>query len=303
LTKKAQRISLCNDGKNKNTFYCIKIMKLPKSKEGRYVVEAVAKALDVLDAFRDSEELTLTEISRRVGLNVSRTFRLLHTLAEYGYVEHSADGNRYLLGFKLFERAACLRKDLRQIALPFMHKLLSRFNETVNLGVLNKGEILYIEMLESSQPFRMAAAVGTRSPVHSTALGKVILAYLPQTQVKGLMASDRLVKLTERTITDPAKLNMQLQAVRRRGYAIDDQETELGAACIGAPVFDSTGKPVAAISISGPVSRILGPQKKEIASALIAACSEISKRLGLTGNRLAFKDELATSAIKIREGK
>jgi IclR family acetate operon transcriptional repressor len=258
-------------------------MKRPRTLKDRYSVEAVIKALDVLEAFRDSEELTLTEISQRVGLNVSRTFRLLHTLAERGYVERSSDGGRYLLGVKLFERAACLRKGLRQTALPFMNQLLLKFNETVNLGIPDKEEILYIEILESSHPFRMAAAVGTRSPFHSTALGKAIMAHLSEDQLKALLTPKRLVKLTERTITDPKELNESLQVVYQEGYAIDDEETEPGAACIGAPIFDGTGKPVAAMSISGPVNRILGERKEGIAAALIQACGEVSKRLGFAG--------------------
>src|SRR3989449_5191675 len=138
-------------------------MKLPRTTDHQYVVEAVAKALDLLEAFRDSEELSLNEISRRVGLNKSRSFRLLHTLAERGYVEKIADGGRYRLGVKLFERAAHLGRDLRRIAQPFMRQLHEQFNETVNLGVIHDGEVLYIDILESSQAFRMAARAGSRS--------------------------------------------------------------------------------------------------------------------------------------------
>lgn len=257
-------------------------MKVARTTDDKYLVEAVARAFDILEAFRDSEELTLTEISRRVGLNTSRVFRLLHTLVECGYVERSHDGARYSLGVKLFERAACVRRDLRQISLPFMHQLLEKFNETVNLGILKNGEILYIEMLESSQPFRMAAAVGSRSPVHSTALGKAIVAYLPESDLRDLIAPKRLLKLTERTIVDPEKLKRELQSVRWRGYAIDNEETEPGAACIGAPVFDSSAKPIAAISLSGPAGRILGNQEG-IVKALLPVCNEISRRLGFNG--------------------
>ncbi len=254
-------------------------MKVARTTNDKYLVEAVVRAFDILEAFRDSEELTLTDISRRVGLNTSRVFRLLHTLVECGYVERSPDGIRYSLGVKLFERAACVRRDLRQISLPFMHQLLEKFNETVNLGILNKGEILYIEMLESSQPFRMAAAVGSRSPVHSTALGKAIAAHLPESDLRNLLLPERLSKLTERTITDPEKLRRELQSVRRRGYAIDNEETEPGAACVGAPVFDSSCRPIAAISLSGPTGRILG-NLKQLVGSLLPVCNEISRRLG-----------------------
>src|SRR6185369_15832247 len=103
----------------------------------RYTVDSVSKALEVLDAFRQSEELSLAEITERVGLNKSRVFRLLHTLAEYGYIERNDNATRYALGVKLLERAACVRRDLRQLALPYMRQLHELFNETINLGVLD----------------------------------------------------------------------------------------------------------------------------------------------------------------------
>src|SRR5437899_9196330 len=148
-------------------------MKLARLTERKYLVESVARALDLLETFRDAEELSLSEISRRVGLNKSRSFRLLHTLAERAYVENIADGGQYKLGVKLFERAAHLGRDLRRIAQPFMRQLHEQFNETVNLGVIHDGEVLYIDILESSQAFRMAARAGSRMPIFSTSLGKI----------------------------------------------------------------------------------------------------------------------------------
>src|SRR5690348_11901218 len=118
-------------------------MKLPKESDDKYVVEAVVKALDVLEVFQDGEELQLSEISKRVALNKSRAFRLLYTLCERGYVERASDGHRYKLGLKLFEHASNLRRDLKQIAQNHMRKLQQRFNETVNLAVLHNGEVLY----------------------------------------------------------------------------------------------------------------------------------------------------------------
>ena len=261
-------------------------MKRLRATSDRYVVEAVVKALELLDAFQGAEELTLTEISERVGLTKSRAFRLLHSLAVRGYVERSADGTRYTLGVKLIERAACVRRDLRQLALPFMQNLHTQFNETVNLAILDRGEILYIEMLESSHPFRMAAAVGSRSPWHSTALGKAMAAHMSEDELRLLLQAERLVKLTERTITDPGQMRRELEKVRRRGYALDEGETEPGAACIGAPIFNREGRPVAAMSLSGPAERIL-TNRREIAAALIAACREISRRMGFRERSVA----------------
>lgn len=236
------------------------------------------KALDVLEVFSSSEILSLAEISERVGLNKSRVFRLLHTLSERGYIERSVDGSRYVLGTKLLERAACVKRDLRQIALPFMRQLHERFNETVNLGVFDKSEILYIDMLESSRPIRMSEAVGSRSPVHSTALGKAIVSFLPEEEWDAVLQSSLMVKFTERTITDRATLKAEFRKVREDGYAVDDRENDPEGFCVGAPVFDGTGRPIAAISVSGPTERVQG-NEQEIVKALLDLCQEISKKL------------------------
>lgn len=244
----------------------------------KYSVEAVLKALDVLEAFSSSEILSLAEISDRVGLNKSRVFRLLHTLAERGYIEKSADGSRYVLGTKLLERAACVKRDLRQLALPFMRQLHERFNETVNLGVLDKSEILYIDMLESSRPIRMSESIGSRSPIHSTALGKAIVSFLSEEDWDVVLRDSKLEKFTERTIMEIATLKAEFRKVRRDGYAIDDRENDPEGYCVGVPVFDGTGRPVAAISISGPAERVQGNQQ-EIVKMLVDLCQVISNKL------------------------
>ncbi len=257
-------------------------MKLPRIAEGKYVVEAVAKALDLLEAFRDSEELTLNEISRRVRLNKSRGFRLLQTLAGRGYVEKTADGSRYKLGVKLFERAAHVGRDLKRAAQPCLRQLHDQFNETVNLGVIHNGEVLYIDILESSRAFRMAATVGSRMPVFSTSMGKAIAAHLPEAETARLVSARQTSRSTKRAAGEDQALRNELQAVRRRGFALDNEENEPGVACVGAPIFDHTGRVVAAISLSGPVGRIKGNQK-QIAGLLVSLCKEISRNLGFAG--------------------
>lgn len=225
------------------------------------MVEVVARALDVLDVFHDSEELGLNDVCERVGINKTRAFRLLCTLAERGYVEKTGDGNHYRLGVKLFERAANVRRDLKQIAQPFMRTLQERFNETVNLGILHEGEVLYIDIVESSRAFRMAAGVGSRMPVASTSMGRAMLAYMPDLPVS-VSVSDG-----------------ELDDVRQRGYARDNEDNEPGVACVGAPIFEASGRPIAAISVSGPVGRILD-REAEIAALLLSTCAEISRHFG-----------------------
>jgi len=255
---------------------------LTKANE-RYTVEAVSKALDVLEVFRHSEELSLAEISDRLRLNKSRVFRLLHTLVERGYVDRTVDGTRFVLGLRLLERSACVRADLRSLCLPYMRLIHEHFNETVNLGILEQQQIIYIATLESSRPVRMAEVVGSRSPLHSTALGKAIIAFLSEDQREKLIAGLRLPKLTENTITDSKRLVKELQSVRRTGCAIDDRENDSDGFCIAAPIFDATARPAAAISVSGPTERIQEKREK-ISEMLVGTCNQISQRFGLRGH-------------------
>jgi len=251
-------------------------MKVARTTTGKYVVEAVVKALEVLEVFETSETLSLNEISRRVGLNKSRTFRLLHTLAERGYVERCADGAQYKLGLKLLERAASIDRNLKQLARGFMLELQERFNETVNLGVLDDyKDVLYLDIVESSRPFRMSATVGCRIPSHRTAMGKAMLALMDmQDPASPNHAIEE--KLAERPTRT---LYRELDSIRLRGYAIDNEENEPGVGCIGVAIRNGNGVPIAAMSVSGPLHRILTGEKK-IASALMAASKEISGYLG-----------------------
>jgi DNA-binding IclR family transcriptional regulator len=252
----------------------ITAMKFPRETDEKYVVEAVVKALDVLEAFHDSEELPLKEISKRVALNKSRAFRLLYTLCERGYVERGSDGQRYKLGIKLFAHASNLRRDVKQIAQPYMRQLHLRFNETINLAVLHNGEVLYIDLLESSRAFRMSAMIGSRMPIPNTSLGKALVAFAPEDELRILF--DALSTWESR------KLKSELLVVRRRGYAVDREENEPGVACIGAPILNSAGHAVAAISVSGPSVRML-KQERDIGSALLSTCGDISRKIGFIG--------------------
>lgn len=242
---------------------------------GKYVVEAVDSALDLLEAFRDSEELSLAAISQRAGLNKSRSFRLLHTLAQRSYVERTADGLRYKLGLKLFEHATHFRRDLKRVAQPFMRQLHERFNEATNLAVLHNGEVLYVDLLESSRPFRMAAMIGSRMPVASTSLGKAMVAYAHEKEAMALLSSV--------PAADLRRLKKELASVRLCGYALDRGENEPGVACIGAPIFDGTASAIAAVSVSGPMSRML-QQEKEVGETLVRVCGQLSRYMGFVGD-------------------
>jgi DNA-binding IclR family transcriptional regulator len=251
-------------------------MKAEESPQNRYVVDAVAKAFDILEVFDTSEGLTLNEIRQQVGLNKSRIFRLLHTMTERGYVERTTNGARYKLGVKLLERASYVHRNLKDLARSFMLQLQEHFNETVNLGVLDGlEEVLYVDIVESSRPFRMIASAGCRTPAAQTSMGKAMLAHLRLDDP----ASPHHARAVELWPDHLAEFCRELEVIRTRGYALDKEENEPGVGCVGAAILDAGGRPVAAMSVSGPSHRILASEK-EIAEALVAACTRVSRTLG-----------------------
>lgn len=248
----------------------------------RNYIEVLDKAARVLACLGNHQApVSLQEIARRSGLVKSSTFRLLYTLEKLGYVQRVEPGPLYRLGPRLLSLAATALhdRDLNRTALPFMEALLARFRETVNLGVLDQGQVLYIQVLESPQTHRLAARAGLRSSLHSTAMGKSILAHLPERELAGLLGG-KLTAFTARTITEKQALRRELARVRERGWAVDNQEDSHGARCVGAPIFDGGNHVVAAISVSAPAVRMGPARLKEMAGEIRAACLSISGELG-----------------------
>lgn len=247
-------------------------------------ISVLEKAFRVLEAFQGKREVTLGDLTIRAHLVKSNVFRILFTMEKLGYVE-KAKGGRYSLTSRLgrLQRDDQAGSDLTRLAAPFMAQLLRQFQETINLGVLDVGEVLYIHVLECAHAFRLAAHAGMRSPLHSTALGKCLLSHLPRPEIETLLKANPPRRLTARTITEISTLCNQLEKVRARGYAVDGGEDSQGARCIGAPILDPRGHVCAAISLSGPAIRVRPSRDKEIANALMQTCREISTLLGYAG--------------------
>ncbi len=246
----------------------------------KYRIGVLNKAFDLLDVLERDSPLTLTELSNQSATNKVTVLRILANLETRGYVERDELG-RYSLGLRLLQLG--LRKsaatDLRGVAHPLMRDLRDRFDETVNLGILDGAGILYIDILESSLGLRMAATIGARDDIHSTAIGKAIASTWEQSE-RARSIPVVLSSKTARTITSSVQLERELEAVRERGYSVDDEENETGARCIGAPVFDHTGSCVAAISVSGPTIRMTEDRILRIAPEVQRAAAAISERIG-----------------------
>ena len=242
----------------------------------------VLKALDVLELLASTEEpTTVAEVARRCGLSRPTAYRLLNTLRHRHYVTNNDDGH-YQLGPRLLTLTSNLLEslDLHQIADPELQRLMQLSNETTHFAILDHTEALYVGKVESTQPVRMYSTVGARIPLHCTAIGKAILAFLPADDLAILLDLITLDRRTPNTITDKAVLTSHLELVREQGYAIDDIENEEGIRCIGAPVFNHLGRVYGAISISGLAYRLSRDKLEEFSSLVITAAGVVSSKLG-----------------------
>ena len=215
-------------------------------------------------------------------LHKSTVHRLAMVLERLRLVERNAESGRYRLGLRLFELGsrAISVLDLRNQSRPFLNQVLQEVQETVHLCMLDKGEILYVEKLEPERSVRLASRVGRRAPAYCTSVGKAMLAELPWPEVEEIIRQSGMKKLTKHTLTSASQLKTELQRVRSRGYATDNEENEEGVRCIGAAVRDHTGKPIAAISVSGPTFRITKAKTDEFAEHVMRAAIRLSLALG-----------------------
>jgi IclR family acetate operon transcriptional repressor len=247
-----------------------------------YSIAVVVRTLDLLETLAAaSAPLGPTELAARLGTTKSAAYRILATLEQRGYVRKDPVTAQYRLGTRLayLGERSLAALDLRRAARGALETLYQRFHETVNLGVREGQEIVYIDMIESDQDLRMAARLGGRDALHATALGKAILAYLPEQQRTALLAGS-LAARTPHTITDHAALAQELDHIRAVGMAEDREENELGARCFGAPIFDHTGAVVAAVSIAAPATRLDNTRAGTITTALATAARDITTTLG-----------------------
>jgi DNA-binding IclR family transcriptional regulator len=238
-------------------------MSEPEVSPSGYWVPVVDYTFRILEVFSDGErELALKELSSQSGVGRTSTFRILFTLAKNEYIIKNPVTGKYRLGPRMKEIAwrSLRAHNLAEVARPVLEELRDRFDETVNLAVVQGKEIVYIQILESRRAFRMSATVGARAALHATAIGKAIAAFLPMDVLNEMLAGYAWTGFTPRTITEQTKFVRILRKVRKLGYSMDDEESERGASCLGAPILDGSLRAIAAISVSGPVYRIRSKQ-------------------------------------------
>lgn len=245
-------------------------------------VGVLTKVVRIWDALRTSPTgLNLTEICKQTRLNKSTAYRFVTHLEAEGYLNRDEAG-AYTLGMKLFLMpfGSNQQSMLREIARPILRELLATTGETVNMGVLDQGMVLYLEVLESAHEFRLVSRIGMRRPLYSTALGKALLAFLIDEERERLLSSLQFQVLTAHTISNLAELREELERIRRQGYSLDDQENFLGARCISAPILNWRHEALGSVSIAGPVARISQDKIPVFAAAVRDAARKISIRVG-----------------------
>lgn len=254
------------------------------SQEGRQgLVQSVDRALAILEVLAEqAREVSLKDLSTMVGLDPSTTHRLLQTLMARGFVRQEEGGRRYALGLRAFEVGSAVPyvAQVRQLARPVLQDLAARTEETANLAVRDGWNGVYVEQVPGPHFLRMLTEVGRVIPLHCTAVGKALLAGLTDEELEQYLSRARLTPCTPRSLTSPGELRQEIHWVRAHGYAIDDEEFEEGAKCVGAAVRDRADRVVAAVSVSGPSVRF-SPERINLFIPLVRkAALEISRALG-----------------------
>ena len=252
------------------------------------LLTTVSKSLDLIEAVAYSQEgLTITQIADVLERPKSSIFRYLATLEQRGYLERNPITQRYLLGMKFLQLGATYsqRWDLTNAATAVLLELRDQTLETVNLAMPRNNRVVYLQTIQSPQPVRVTEQLGLDSPMHATALGKVMLSLMPPQLVQIVLAR-QMERFTDSTITEPVKLLDELSRIREIGYAIDDCESSLEIRCVASPIQNRNGELVAAISISAPSYRFSLERAQKIGTVVFSAARKISSRLGFNPDTL-----------------
>jgi IclR family transcriptional regulator, KDG regulon repressor len=253
------------------------------SSDSTKTIGAVDRALAILELFNErTPELGITEMAIMTKLHKSTLAGLVYTLERRGYLFQNADTRKYRLGLRLAERAqvALNKFAVTEFAHPHMAALLTLHDESINLAVLENMQVVYIDHMSSSQPLGVHVKIGKRAQISTTALGKAIVAFLPPADQETIISKITLDKMTPNSIATPAELRADLERTRARGFALDDEENELGGRCVSSPIFDWAGRVVAGISMSAPVQRFTPALIERYGADICETAAAISQDMG-----------------------
>jgi IclR family acetate operon transcriptional repressor len=246
-------------------------------------VQSLLRAIALLEILaEDDEGYRLVDLAARAGLSTSTTHRLLTTLEQKQFVQFSRDDSLWFVGVRCFSIGAAFarRRHFATLARPIMRRLRDETGETVNLGLLDQGDVVFVTQVESRELMRAITRPGGRSPVPSTAMGQALLATMSEQDIGEILRRQGLPRRTPNSIVRHTQLQSALTAARERGYAIDDEENAVGLRCVAAAIYDELRSPYAALSIAGPTVRVTLGRLPELGALAIAAAAEVTLATG-----------------------
>ncbi len=246
-------------------------------------IRAVDRALDILLCFtRQTPRLSMSQIADQVKMNKSTVHRLLGTLEKKRFLQRDQSTGLYQLGIRLLQMAYLTleQNDIRQQAVPFLHRLHEQQRETITLSVLDESDVIFLDVLESPLRVKLAASTGQRLPAFATAAGKALLAHLPQ-EMAARVFRQSIHPYTSKTILSEESFLEDLRQTQKLGYAISEHEYEEGINAVAAPILDANGQPLAAITVAGPAYRFVRDRMIEIGPTVVATAQEIAQEIQL----------------------
>lgn len=259
------------------------------------IIQSVERALRIMNLFDEhTKELKITEISSLLGLNKSTVHSLLKTLISYNYIEQDMETGKYKLGMKLFERGNVVAHglDLRGVARKYLNKLSTKTGHTLHLVVLSGKEGVYIDKVAGTSATIVYSRIGKRIPLHSSGVGKVLLAYKEEREIADILKDYHYVKQTENTITNEHDFKKELQKVKEQGFAMDDEENEPGVCCVAVPVRNHSGEVIASVSLSMPEPRAKTEELDQVIEYMKDLSSNVSTELGYDSLKLGKASHL-----------
>ncbi|MFV0514791.1 MAG: HTH-type transcriptional regulator BhcR [Jhaorihella sp.] len=252
------------------------------ARPGRATIQAVDRALDVLDALAGAEGLTLSDLAGRLGQSPATMYRVLATLEARRIVEIDPAAQTWHIGAMAFRLGSAFlrRSSLAERSRPVMRELMQATGETSNLGIERDGQVMFIGQVETHESIRAFFAPGTLSPIHASGIGKALLGRYSESRLERFLRGARLERFTAMTIVSPDALRADLARSRARGWALDDEEKAPGMRCVAAAITDIYGEAVAGISVSGPTHRMERARLARIGALVSDAAAEISRGMG-----------------------
>jgi DNA-binding IclR family transcriptional regulator len=248
-----------------------------------YQIRALERGLDIIEAFSvEDPELSLAHIAERTGLPKPTALRLLSVLAQRGYVEWLSATERYRLGVRAFEAGSVYLQStsIEAEAEPYMRALADTTGQTANLGILDRAQVVHIQVVAPDRPVHYWATVGKREDAHLSGLGKVLMSGLDAPERDAILKDFHFEQRTPKTIGSKQAMQAEIEKVRLQGYALDDEESNLGLRCVAAPIHDGRERIVAALSISGVIGEFSDDDLPRLIAATRDAADSISARLG-----------------------